>query len=218
MKGAHKCARCPASAEEGKSCCRNCLADAAVRSRAYYHKSSEELLVASLCIRNCGRPPIPGRRRCAPCLDKQREENKRNYKSRVERGQCVFCQGSATVGIFCFIHWLKNVGVPHGLGSKRGIATLRKLWEKQQGKCALTGENLVPGNNASIDHIIPKSRGGESVEGNLQWVLLSVNRIKWDMTREELLNVCRKIIKAQDAKEVSDSVEVANKELSKRSN
>lgn len=98
-------------------------------------------------------------------------------------------------------HWFKNVGVPHGLGSKRGIEILRSLWDEQRGRCAVTGEVLVPGSTASIDHIIPKSRGGSSDGSNLRWVLLRVNQIKWDMTHDEFVDVCRAVVRAQDRRD-----------------
>lgn len=151
----------------------------------------------ALCIRQCGRSALPDRRRCAVCLEKQRAENRRFYKDRVQKGQCPHCTSAASVGIFCLTHWFKNVGVPHGLGSKKGIELLQALWEEQKGCCAVTGEKLVPGVTASIDHIIPKSRGGTSERHNLRWVLLSINRCKWDMTHDEFLETCRKVVRAQ---------------------
>jgi len=152
----------------------------------------------TLCVKGCGKPTATSGRRCFVCLEKQRRDNRRYYAKRVARGQCPSCRKSAEVGIFCFKHWLKNVGVPHGLGNGKGIALLQRLWEEQKGQCAITGETLIPGATASIDHIIPKSRGGASVNGNLQWVLLQVNRIKWDMTNEEFVETCRKVVRAAD--------------------
>jgi 5-methylcytosine-specific restriction endonuclease McrA len=111
---------------------------------------------------------------------------------------------SASVGIFCFDHWLKNVGVSHGLGNKKGIALLKSLWEEQKGICAVTGEKLAPGSTASLDHIIPKSRGGASEKGNLRWVTLRVNQIKWDMTHEEFVEMCRTIVREQDRRLVQE--------------
>lgn len=131
-------------------------------------------------------------------FEKKRAHNRRYYSERVARGQCPKCILPAEVGIFCFTHWLKNVGVSHGLGNKKGTELLRQLWEEQRGRCAVTGEVLIPGATASLDHIIPKSRGGESIRGNLRWVLLKVNQLKWDMTHDELVEMCRKVIQAED--------------------
>lgn len=153
---------------------------------------------SAACGRGCGRACVPGKSRCAVCLEKQRVSNRRLYNARAQCGQCVFCMKGAVVGMFCFDHWFKNVGVPHGLGNKKGQAILHALWEEQKGRCAVTGEFLTPGATASLDHIIPKSRGGSSEKSNLRWVLLSVNRSKWDMTHEEFVAVCRAVVREQD--------------------
>jgi hypothetical protein len=154
--------------------------------------------VDKLCIRGCGRPRTAGRARCAVCLEKQRASTRRCYNERAQRGQCVFCPKRATVGMFCRGHWFKNVGVPHGLGNKKGQALLQQLWEDQQGCCAVTGQAMSPGSTASLDHIIPKSRGGLSEKGNLRWVLLRINQMKWDMTHDEFVATCRVVVGASD--------------------
>jgi 5-methylcytosine-specific restriction endonuclease McrA len=107
----------------------------------------------------------------------------------------------AEVGIFCLDHWFKNVWVPHGLGSKKGIVLLKEIWDEQKGRCAVTGEVLIPGSTASLDHIIPKSRGGSSSKENLRWVLLRINQIKWDMTHDEFVATCRMVVREQDRRE-----------------
>lgn len=70
---------------------------------------------------------------------------------------------------------------------------LRSLWDEQQGKCAVTGEKLVPGVNASLDHIVPVSRGGTSEKGNLRWVTSTINHMKWDLTDDEFMAMCTQI-------------------------
>lgn len=167
------------------------------------------------CIPGCRRSRAPSKSRCSLHMENQRTKDRTSYRDRVLRGQCVFCQSSAAVGAFCFTHWFKNVGVPHGLGSKKGAAILQQLWEEQVGCCAVTGEKLIPGLNASLDHIIPKSRGGSSDKSNLRWVLLRVNQLKWDMTHEEFVEMCRLVVRAQAKQDVGTSI---SQELYKRSN
>lgn len=162
-----------------------------------------------VCIKGCGRPALSGRSRCAVCLERHRADHRRYYNQRVLRGQCPSCAKNAEVGIFCFTHWLKNVGVPHGLGNRKGIAVLQQLWVEQKGCCAVTGEVLVPGATASLDHVVPKSRGGDSSKKNLRWVLLRINQIKWDMTHEEFVETCRKVVRAADAALVQTSEQMA---------
>jgi 5-methylcytosine-specific restriction endonuclease McrA len=80
-------------------------------------------------------------------------------------------------------------------GSTTNINLIKSKWDDQNGKCALTCETLIPGTNASLDHIIPKSKGGTSAIDNLQWVLTSINSGKHDLTQEEFIRLCRLVAK-----------------------
>jgi 5-methylcytosine-specific restriction endonuclease McrA len=82
----------------------------------------------------------------------------------------------------------------------RGKITKRQLFdllEKQQFMCAITGEQLTPG-DCSADHIVPVSRGGNHDISNIQLVTKSANRIKGTMTQDELVALARKIIQHAD--------------------
>jgi hypothetical protein len=65
--------------------------------------------------------------------------------------------------------------------------------------CALTGWPLEYGKTASIDHIIPKSRGGDSTLRNLRWVDKRVNFAKRDLSDEEFIVLCRAVVAYADA-------------------
>jgi len=120
---------------------------------------------------------------------------KRNYERRKASGICVACTELAVTKLHCLAHWFDNIGRPYGLTKKNGGAeTLEVLWREQDGKCALTGEVLIPGVNATIDHKLPQSRGGTHARSNLQWVTRSVNNSKYDLTNEEFLELCRKVL------------------------
>jgi hypothetical protein len=49
------------------------------------------------------------------------------------------------------------------------------------------------GQNASLDHKLPISRGGENEPGNIRWVDISVNSMKNDKTHEEFIAICRMV-------------------------
>lgn len=74
------------------------------------------------------------------------------------------------------------------------------LLEKQEGRCAITGVKLtftkIPGlgrvhTNAAIDQIIA---GGGYTEENVQLVCDTVNRMKSDMTMDELIYWSKAIV------------------------
>lgn len=79
-------------------------------------------------------------------------------------------------------------------GSAKRGPLLQELFERQGGRCAFTGVVLVPGENASIDHIIPVSRGGDDSIENLHWVTKEANRVKADLTAAEFVELCRVVI------------------------
>lgn len=69
---------------------------------------------------------------------------------------------------------------------------LASLWRKQRGLCGLTGERLTR-DNAQVDHISPRSRGGTDDISNLRWVTKKVNYAKRELTDSEFLDLCRNV-------------------------
>ncbi len=67
---------------------------------------------------------------------------------------------------------------------------LLSLLEKQTWRCIYSGEELVPGVNASLDHRVPLSREGTRTLENVQWVSLKINRMKADLLEEEFIAAC----------------------------
>lgn len=70
---------------------------------------------------------------------------------------------------------------------------LWKIAKKQKLLCALTGDKLVS-SNASVDHIIPTSKGGKNVVTNIRLVTKDANFMKNSHSDEEFLKLCKKII------------------------
>jgi 5-methylcytosine-specific restriction endonuclease McrA len=74
---------------------------------------------------------------------------------------------------------------------------LKSLLETQGYRCAYTGESLSP-EVASLDHVVPLSRGGEHGISNLAIVHHEVNAAKGTMTLEEFVIMCRKVVAHAD--------------------
>lgn len=154
------------------------------------------------CRANLPNPEALGRR-CASCLEKTRVD----YRARVARGQCVVCRHAATAGGFCFDHWLKNIGNTYGMTFKNGQLTmLKQLWLGQNAKCALTGMQLIPGFNASLDHILPVSKGGNSERSNLRWILLELNKFRSTTSDAELIELCYAVIRHHEKQQLAKAV------------
>lgn len=91
----------------------------------------------------------------------------------------------------CLKHWSMNyAATARRCGYTRGEFSkiILAIWHKQKGKCAITNLELVPGLNVEVDHIIPRSRGGDNTPGNLRLVHRFVNQIKSNLTDLELKN------------------------------
>lgn len=70
---------------------------------------------------------------------------------------------------------------------------LKSLYDKQNGKCALTGKELDFW-TMELDHIIPKSRGGLNVLSNVQWTGSIVNQAKRNLLEGEFIELCKEVV------------------------
>jgi len=150
---------------------------------------------------NSGGPKALFNWKCLRCDEihgpTQYQDIKRNSAARC-------CSASSKYGS---IRWgFKNIPSAymrslHISAAKRGLSFsitseyLYSVWEKQSGCCAYTGIPLELGTGeASVDRI-DSSKG--YIEGNVQWVLTKVNRMKWDSSEKEFLELCSLIVKSR---------------------
>lgn len=115
------------------------------------------------------------------------------YGRRRDAGLCPRCESPPVVKSLCLDCWFAARSSDH-LGTRSFGPELKALWKEQGGRCAYTGEELTPGDGASLDHKIPRTGGGEASVDNLQWISYKVNRMKTDMTEDEFLETCRSIL------------------------
>lgn len=85
------------------------------------------------------------------------------------------------------------------------IDYLKELWNKQEGKCALSKINMTNISNKgriltnlSIDRIDSKLG---YIKNNIQFVCMAVNQMKSDLTLDELYFLCESILKNKNEKE-----------------
>lgn len=125
-----------------------------------------------------------------------RSKNRKKYK----QGSCVQCGGPTLEWSksFCEDHWFWYVAYRAlGTGKKPVRDCLKKMFYlEQEGKCYFTGKELVLGLNASIDHLVPLSRGGKKDISNVRFVDLQINNdVKGSLTESELLDIVELIYK-----------------------
>lgn len=176
------------------------------------HKKHYEKYKREHKCQDCG-IEIDGRKvTCDKCQSKQQiARNKLRY-SRIENRLCTKC-GSSNIcnpykvqtlrnpdkqnkEVMCLKCYLKKTSLRF-LGISNRWQELLDLFNKQEGKCAYTGELLEIGKTASVDHIVP-CMGGNNKERittieNLQWVSLKINYMKRELSEEEFLDLCQKV-------------------------
>jgi 5-methylcytosine-specific restriction endonuclease McrA len=74
---------------------------------------------------------------------------------------------------------------------------LEKKLEDQKFKCGLTGRDLSP-SLSSLDHVNPRSMGGEDDISNLQIVLPCVNKAKGTMSQSQFVAMCHAVARHVD--------------------
>ncbi len=72
-------------------------------------------------------------------------------------------------------------------------ADLWRIAKKQRLICPFTGQKLTI-DNMSVDHIIPKSKGGLNIPSNIRLTLKSVNVARSNMTDNEFLSLCKDVV------------------------
>lgn len=144
-----------------------------------------------LCV-TCGKQPAANGLKCATCHESYLDTKHLKKSNRLANGLCAFCDRQRVGTQLCEEHYLKFTSKTH-LGTTKRYAELGNLFTSQGGVCPYTKRKLTLGVDASIDHIIPKSREGSSDVPNLQWVYYQVNFMKQDMLHEEFIALVKEI-------------------------
>lgn len=170
------------------------MAEPTLKRRAVVKRYKAKRLASGRCV-SCPRPPVLGRTCCRGCMRKRSVATRRRQREWAAAGVCSNCGKEKTDPTMCLDCRLKTVArLRYEKAVSSGVwLVLKKKWEDQGGRCVYSGEAITPGVNASIDHIVPKSRGGGDEPANLQWVSLRVNKMKGDMLHDEFLSMCRLI-------------------------
>lgn len=114
---------------------------------------------------------------------------KSRYQYRKDKSRCSQCGDSLSAWmqtLTCWVCWLKIEANAAGL-LRHQWRQLEDLWFEQHATCTYTGERLIPGVNASLDHKQPKSKGGTNNPSNLHWVTRSVNSSKGSTPHEQFI-------------------------------
>ena len=202
------CKRCKGEKENSeKKFCETCLEKTRRWRKACHDKKRRE----GRCFA-CGKKTSTGTR-CKECHKKNMTEIKARRKRWLGEGRCRDCgteaqmidrvgqhhmPGGKRSSNYCRDCFLKMIA-RYVLGSGKRWLELIKILDRQNWRCAYTGEQLVLGENLSFDHCDPICRFPlkKGDVDNLEAVTLTVNLMKRHMTKEEFLTLV-KIIAARN--------------------
>lgn len=127
--------------------------------------------------------------RCCDCKTKQMQGARNEYDEKTRLEKTLRMRFYAA----------RDRAKKRGLKFELTTEFLKELWEKQDGKCAITKLPMTFINdegriytNVSIDQIEPNN--GYTKE-NVQLVCMAVNQLKSDFTMNEVLTICESIVK-----------------------
>lgn len=133
------------------------------------------------------------RNQCKACRRARQKETYEDRKDGQNKRLRTFrstIKGATHVSYHACMRRAKKEGIPFSVT----LEYLRGLYEKQDGKCAMTGVTLVVNggwNSPSLDKMDPKLG---YVEGNVQWLTKKMNTVKQDFTVEEFKELCKTIL------------------------
>lgn len=169
------CRRCLNKVVENHVYCEKHMLNNRVKSK----KATDSRINNGLCAL-CGLERETNfKRLCSNCFDKAKKTKRQEYLDRQINGLCVYCgkyQSLQEVNS-CEDCFFKNLSVNH-FGSRKRYQELNDLFYSQKGLCAVTKMPLNLGNTASLDHIIPLSKGGTHDIDNLRFVHIWINVMK----------------------------------------
>ena len=182
--------------------CRPCANAHSKRQAARKARLREQWAANGAACNTCGSAlPVPSKyKNCERCRERARKYHHNYSRERRERyrgsGFCI--RGCATPithsSTYCRDHWLENGLSRYGFARDQYDAMWAKL-ETQGFRCYYTGVELVPGVNASLDHRMPISRGGDPCDmGNTVWCDRLINAFKNDLTESEFVERCRLVV------------------------
>ncbi len=158
----------------------------------------EQSKLKGLCVR-CDEPNdrLP-KLLCSSCQAKNSPAVRAARQKRLAQGLCYLCgKNPQLAGKLCIPCWWKAF-CQNALGDAKRVAEMQGLWEKQNHRCALSWRGLTLGVDASIDHIIPRSKGGTDEIINLRWVHRWVNWGRSNLSDEEYVSLSRDVVKMHE--------------------
>lgn len=178
------CKKQPAA--DGKKKCETCFEKVRTITNLSRRKTKER----GICYR-CGVNPLTTHTICETCRIKHKAGIDYYKNERITKGLCAECgrfpfSGNAKSCETCI---LKAMAKAH-FKDVRKWTVLRELFDVIS-TCPYSGIKLTLGINASLDHKIPRSKGGTDDIENLQFIHIWCNTMKSNLSETEFLEQFR---------------------------
>lgn len=112
-------------------------------------------------------------------------------------GICIKCRKSPKCRrlVRCRMCTLKDLAYKH-LGDSKRWSELADRLIQQDYQCHYTGKRIDIGNNASIEHLVPKhlKRSNETFISNIRWVHNDINLMKNKLSITTFLQRCKEVL------------------------
>lgn len=157
-----------------------------------------------LCsTRVCNNIKKDKREKCETCLLRIKEISDNKKRELSLSGLCNRCGSNKfldsyskkkTLTRLCQECYLKDVSCRH-FDTPQHWQKLYEILKRQDFRCAYTGEILVLGINASVDHILPQKKYPEKAKDvdNIQWVTKDINGMKSSFVEKRFLELITSI-------------------------
>lgn len=154
----------------------------------------------TLCT-NCDRPRDQETKLCSACTSSATRASKEWRAKRRETGtQCMYCiEPRWHASSSCRWHFVEKILNNFNIGP-RYSGQVAEMLEASNFTCFYTGVPLVPGENASLDHVLPRSKYPHLTDclENLVWCDRTFNNLKTNYETAELMNACRELLKREE--------------------
>lgn len=154
----------------------------------------------TICV-NCNRPRDQATKLCSVCTANTATASKQWRQERKEVGtQCMYCPAPRWhKSTSCRLHFVEKVLNNFHISAHFSEQMARRL-EEADFKCFYTDTVLIPGENASLDHVKPRSKFPHLVDclDNLVWCDRTINNMKTALEVPDMLTACRKMLEKAD--------------------
>jgi len=172
----------------------------------------EKRLLDGMCLERlkCPNKRVGNKHRCQACLTRMGDNKQKRMSILSDKGLCTECKKNKYMesqrnkaGGYkrcCQTCYLKRVSIRY-FSSKDYWKQLLEMLTKQDYRCVYSGEILVLGANAFLDHIVSKKENPARYQdiSNCHWVTEDINNMKSSLSETRFFDLCFSVTRHKDS-------------------